>query len=370
MKRAVALFVLAAAAMLLLPVRARALDIAAGGAILMEATTRRVVMEKDADKRMPMASTTKIMTALVAVESGDLDRMVSVPDSAVGTEGSSMYLKRGEKLTLRDLLYGLMLTSGNDAAVTIACAVSGSVSAFAARMNQRAKQLGCENTNFVNPNGLQNADHYTTARDLAVIACCAMQNETFRQIVATDYHVAESGFSPRTLKNKNRLLWEYEGGTGIKTGYTVTAGKCLVFSACRDGLQLVGVVLDCPTMWASAKAILDQGFAALTMKRPFDAQLAFGMVEVRGGNKNSLAVVAKQGILYPVAKDGSDDVKVSVSFTAEVLDAPVACGAAVGTLSVFVNGQSVFSTPLITAESADKLHYPYYLREWFLQYLY
>ncbi len=310
-----------------------------------------------------MASTTKVMTALLAIETGGLDRLIAVADAAVGTEGSSMYLKRGEKLTLSDLLYGLMLTSGNDAAVAIACAIDGSVDAFAERMNARARELGCADTNFVNPNGLQHPEHYTTARDLCRIACAAMQNETFRTIVSTTYHVTQSGDAPRTIKNKNRLLWEYEGGNGVKTGYTTTAGKCLAFSARRGELQLVGVVLDCPSMWQTAKQLLDLGFETLEMQRLLPTQLPFLSIEVKNGDKERLAVVPKQGILYPIRKDGSDDVRVSVTVAEEPLSAPVAHGTEVGRVTIRVNGEVVLSGPLVTAEGAERLTYPYYLRE-------
>ena len=208
-------------------------EISAGGVMLMDACTHKVLYAKNAHEKLPMASTTKIMTAILAIETGKLDALVTVPKEAYGVEGSSMYLRLGEKISLRDLVYGLMLVSGNDAAVAIAINVGGSIAGFAALMNEKAKALGAQNTHFVTPNGLHDAEHYTTAYDLALIASYAMQNETFREIVGTTYYRTVTGEITRTVKNKNKILWEYEGGNGVKTGYTMAAGKCLVFSAER-----------------------------------------------------------------------------------------------------------------------------------------
>ena len=192
----------------------------ASAAIVIETSTNAVIFEKNAHKKLPMASTTKIMTALCAIESGNMDRVVKVDDRAIGVEGSSIYLAKGEKLTMRELVYGLMLHSGNDAAVAIAYAVSGSVQNFAGLMNDTAKKIGAKNTNFENPHGLDSDGHYTTAYDLALIAREAMQNEKFREIVSTKaYSIPMQGETwDRALKNHNKLLWRYDGCTGVKTG--------------------------------------------------------------------------------------------------------------------------------------------------------
>ena len=198
-------------ALLLLPKPARADAIPAQAAYLLEANSGRVIAAQNENARLPMASTTKIMTALLAIESGRMNETVTVPQEAVGTEGSSMYLKAGEKLPLRDLVYGLMLRSGNDAAVAIACALDGGIDAFVERMNARAADLGLLDTHFTNPNGLHDPSHYTSARDLCLLAAAALENPVFAEIVRTRYRET-GGDTPRTLKNKNRLLWEYEGG--------------------------------------------------------------------------------------------------------------------------------------------------------------
>lgn len=237
------------------PIRASA---SAGAEIAMELTTRTVLTESNADKRMPMASTTKIMTALIIAEDCDLDEEITVPDAAVGVEGSSIYLKKDERIDVRDLLYGLMLRSGNDSAVALAIHHSGSVENFVTVMNERAKRIGADNTNFKNPSGLPDDEHYTTARDLCNIACYAMNNEIFKEVVSSKSHVGKF----RSFENKNKMLYRYEGANGVKTGYTLKAGRCLVSSAERDGMDVVTVVLNCYDMYERSSAILDQCFYA------------------------------------------------------------------------------------------------------------
>ena len=237
------------------PIRASA---SAGAEIAMELTTRTVLTESNADKRMPMASTTKIMTAIIIAEDCNLDEEITVPDAAVGVEGSSIYLKKDEHIDVRDLLYGLMLRSGNDSAVALAIHHSGSVENFVTVMNERAKRIGADNTNFKNPSGLPDDEHYTTARDLCNIACYAMNNEIFKEVVSSKSHVGKF----RSFENKNKMLYRYEGANGVKTGYTLKAGRCLVSSAERDGMDVVTVVLNCYDMYERSSAILDRCFYA------------------------------------------------------------------------------------------------------------
>ncbi len=224
--------------------------------IAMELTTETVLKEGNADARLPMASTTKIMTAIIIVEDCNLDEVITVPDKAVGVEGSSIYLKKDEQIDIRDLLYGLMLRSGNDSATALAIHHSGSVEKFVEVMNARAKKIGAEHTQFKNPSGLPDNEHYTTARDLCKIACYAMRNETFKEVVSTRNY--KGNF--RTYANKNKMLYSYDGANGVKTGYTVKAGRCLVSSAERDGMDVVTVVLNCPDMYERSKALLDDAF--------------------------------------------------------------------------------------------------------------
>ena len=220
--------------------------------------------EQAADEKRPMASTTKIMTALVVLESCSLDAAVTVPREAVGVEGSSMYLYAGETLTVETLLYGLLLSSANDAAVALAFYAAGSIPDFADRMNEKAAALGLSGTHFVNPHGLDDPDHYTTARDLATLAATALANETFARIAATRTHsVPQEGTGvTRYFRNHNRLLRTYDGAVGVKTGYTKKSGRCLVSAVERDGLLLVAVTLNDPADWQDHQTLYDAAFAA------------------------------------------------------------------------------------------------------------
>ena len=255
---------------------------------------------------------------------------------------------------MQDLLHGLMLTSGNDAAVAIAIHVAGSVEAFAALMNARAKELGCENTNFVTPNGLHDKEHYTSAYDLGLIACEAMRSELFRSIVSTSYYKTSTGDTTRTLKNKNRTLWQYEGGNGVKTGFTKASGRCLVFSAERDGIMLVGVVLNCPDMWANAYDMLDAGFTMMERKTMVSAELPIGSVAVEKSLQKSLAVYPESDILVTVKSDGSETIEWEVVLP-KSLSLPVSAGDEVGTLKLYIDGRLQGETPLIVTESAVPL---------------
>ena len=225
--------------------------------IAMELTTGKVLIEGNADAQLPMASTTKILTAIIIIEDCNLDEVITVPDEAVGAEGSSIYLKQGEEIDLRDLLYGLMLRSGNDSAAALAIHHSGSIENFAKVMTERAKQMGAENSNFKNPSGLPDNEHYTTARDLCKIACYAMKNETFAKIVGTTNYNGKF----RSFSSKNKMLNLYEGANGVKTGYTLKAGRCLVSSAEREGMDVVCVVLNCPDMYERSCEIFDDCFS-------------------------------------------------------------------------------------------------------------
>ena len=339
-------------------------DVSAGGVMLMDARTHKVLYAKTAHEKLPMASTTKIMTAILAIEAGNLDALVTVPQEAYGVEGSSMYLRLGEQISMRDLLYGLMLVSGNDAAVAIAVHVGGSVEGFAALMNAKAASLGAHNTHFVTPNGLPDPDHYTTAYDLALIACYAMQNETFREIVGTTYYQTTTGEIARTVKNKNKILWEYEGGNGVKTGYTMAAGKCLVFAAEREGMQLVGVVLNCPDMFPSAKRLLDYGFETYQQETLVAADERIARVRVTGGKKNTLEVASKNDIIILVKNGDSTTVRTVVNLAGPV-EAPVEKGDVLGTLEVWEDGRVLAETELVAAETVESSAYLDYLERLF-----
>lgn len=250
---------------LLIMQNAIAVDLSARAAVLIDGKSGKVLFEKNKDERLPMASTTKIMTGLLACESKKMKKVVTVSPVASGTEGSSLWLEPEEKQTLENLTYGLMLRSGNDAAVAIAEYLGGSTEAFALMMNERAKKIGVQNTGFQNPNGLDAEGHFTTAYDLALISREAMKNKKFRKIVSTKSKTIpwESSEWDRSLTNHNKMLWRYEGCNGIKTGFTKKSGRCLVTSAKRGKTELICVTLNAPDDWNDHTKMLDYGFETL-----------------------------------------------------------------------------------------------------------
>ena len=234
----------------------------AQAAVLMDANTKVVLYERNAEKRMYPASTTKIMTFMLAQKLGSPDSIIAVSSSAAACEGSSLETNQGDRIKLGELLYGLMLVSGNDAAEAIAEHIAGSVPAFAKLMNQEALALGAQNTHFVNPHGLPNPKHYTTAHDLALITASALKNPEFYKITGTkSAKITFLNGKIRTIKNTNKLLGNYPGLTGGKTGYTRAAGDCLVATAKRGGVELIAVVLNDDERWEDVKNLLDFGFA-------------------------------------------------------------------------------------------------------------
>ena len=241
------------------------LALGAEGAILIDTKDKTVLFEKNADKKLYPASTTKIMTALVALETleeigAGQDSRVTVPDEAAGLEGSSVYLKAGQQVTMEELLYGMMLQSGNDAAAAVAICCGGDMETFVEKMNDKAAALGCGSTHFTNPSGLHDEGHYTTARDLAIIGAAAMEREDFRRIVSAESWQSQD--TGRSYVNKNKTLFQYDGGNGIKIGYTKASGRTLAASAERDGKVLIAVVLNDHNWFEDAYEMLDYGFEA------------------------------------------------------------------------------------------------------------
>ena len=241
------------------------LTLSAKSATLYEPSTKTFIIEKNSSARLPMASTTKIMTALVALEHAGLGDTVIIDERAQGIEGSSAYLSSGDKYTLEEMLYALMLASANDAAIAIACTVCGSVEKFVDLMNEKCSELSLENTHFKNPSGLDDDGHYTTANDLAKLASYALENDTFRTLCATHRKSIGNDSATRHLVNHNKLLKQYQGAVGVKTGYTKKCGRCLVSAAERDGIFLVAVTLDAPDDWQDHKKMLDFGFDNLEL---------------------------------------------------------------------------------------------------------
>lgn len=332
------------AAVLFLSVPAGA--VSAEKAIVIDAVTGRVLFEKNADQRSLIASTTKIMTALIVCEQCNvLDRM-RIPKEAVGIEGSSMYLQEGEILTIQELLYGLMLSSGNDAAVALAIYCGGTVEGFAELMNDKAHMLGLTGTHFENPNGLDSPGHYSTARDLAVLAAYAMKNPIFYQTVSAKTVT----IGQRCLRNHNKLLWQVEGADGVKTGFTRAAGRILVSSATRDDRRIIVVTLNDPDDWRSHTAFLEDGFSRYQIQRILNAGDVVGTVNVEGGDCDRVEIVATGNFEFPLA-EGENPVLVLTG--PGFVYSPVTQGGDAGYVYVLIDGNAVGKVPVVFGNTIE-----------------
>lgn len=262
----------------------------------MDVATGRVLFAHNADEPMGMASTTKVVTALTVLENcQDLDTKIRVADEAIGVEGSSIYLQKGEQLTVRELLYGLMLRSGNDAAVALALAVAPSIAVFAEMMNQTAAKYGATKTHFVNPHGLDNPEHYTTARDLAMLSAAALRNPTFVEICSAQEKRIDGVDMPRVLINKNKLLKTLDGCIGVKTGYTKKTGRSFVGAREVDGQKIVCVVLNCGPMFPETAQLLTDADTLYHNKAVLTAETTF---TDQNGNK----ALALSDFSYPLTQ--------------------------------------------------------------------
>lgn len=305
----------------------------ARSAILLDASSGRVLYAKNADAQSLIASTTKIMTGLLVCEQCDLDATFSIPPEAVGVEGSSLYLREGQTRTVRELLYGLLLHSGNDAAVALAICCDGSVEAFVERMNARALALGLRQTHFENPSGLNAAGHGATARELALLARAAMENRTFYKVVSTPTIT----FDDRTYTNHNRLLWQYDGAVGVKTGYTRAAGRILVSCAERGGQRLIAVTIDDKNDWRDHAALLDYGFAAFPLRAVLRAGQTVAAVQVIAGETETAELVTDQTLALPLGADETAELRF---YAPPVTFAPVPAGEA-GRVEVWCGGEKL-----------------------------
>lgn len=324
-------------------------QVTARSAVVMEALTGEVLYQRMMDERRYPASTTKIMSLIAALESnkGSLDDAVKISGTAADMEGSTMWLERGERYRLEDLLYGMMLVSGNDAATAVAEHVAGSVPAFAKRMTEKAHEIGATHTRFVNSCGLHDPLHYTTAHDLALITAYGYKNSTFRKIVSTkEWRVPlmKPPFS-RELENENMLLWIYPGANGVKTGYTDASGRCVVTAAERDGVQLIAVVLDGIYMWNDSIAMLDYGFRHIESRELVKKGEKLATVAVAGGEEQTVALVAEKELRLPVPKGDASAYRREIK-APRSLEAPVRRGEKVGEAVYYYKGQKVASVPL------------------------
>lgn len=318
----------------------------AAGAVLMDAESGRVLYGHDAHKPRLIASTTKLMTALVAVERAvDLDETVTVKGEWLGSEGSSIYLRAGEEITLRGLLYGLLLQSGNDAAMVIACHTAGSMEEFVELMNRRAAELGMKDSSFANPSGLDHENHYSTPYDMALLARACLDNSTVAELCATKSITVGT----RTFVNHNKLLWRCEGCVGMKTGFTEKAGRTLVSAAVRDGQTLICVTLNDGDDWNDHRKLLDYGFRTYPRQVLCRAGEVLGAVAVEGSLIPTMPVAAKGELGYPL-KAGEQlvpEVELLRSATA-----PLPPGVQLGELRWRLDGEVVAQMPLVSQGNA------------------
>lgn len=321
--------------------------LSAESAILMDADIGRVLYQKNAFVRMPMASTTKIMTAIVAMELCDIKEIVTVSTQAVGIEGSSVYLYPEEKLTLEELIYALLLESANDAATAIAIHVAGSVDSFSALMNQKAEMLELTGTHFANPHGLDHEEHYTTAYDLAKLTAYALKNEAFRRICGTVRKTIplKGDEGTRVLINHNKMLSRYDGAIGVKTGFTKKSGRCLVSAAARDGLTLIAVTLSAPDDWNDHTAMLDFGFDNYQSQPLADKDECLRVLPVTGGTEEAVKASTEQSI-SAILKRGHGTITCRVE-APQILFAPIAKGQTVGRIIWLCDGREIASSPLV-----------------------
>lgn len=327
-------------------------SLSAKSASLYEPTSETFIYTKDADRRLPMASTTKIMTALVALEKLDLDEEIAIPSEACGIEGSSLYLSPGEVLTASELLYGLMLRSANDAAVAIAYAVSGSVEGFSELMNEKAASLSLEDTHFTNPHGLDDKEHYTTAKELALITAEALKNETFKQIVSSkSTQITNSEGYARTVVNHNKLLRLYDGAIGVKTGYTKASGRSLVGAAERDGITLISVTINAPDDWNDHMKLFDMGFSSLDSFSLEKEQISYD-IPVIGSDKEFIRVSNKDEF-KAVYEIGTQTYKYELRLP-RYTAAPIKSGDTLGYIVIYKNGSPLTSLRLTSDTDAPK----------------
>ena len=342
------LFATAAAGLLaaacVLPANAEA--VSARRAYVLDAVSGRAIFERESSEQSLIASTTKIMTALIVCEQCNvLDRM-RIPKEAVGIEGSSMYLQEGEILTLQELLYGLMLSSGNDAATALAIYCGGTVEGFAELMNDKARILGLTDTHFVNPHGLDAPGHYSTARDLAVLGAYAMENPVFaRTVSAKSVRIGD-----RYLTNHNKLLWRVDGAEGIKTGYTRSAGRILVSSASREGRRLIAVTIDAPDDWNDHAHLLEEGFSRYASRQIVARGDRVAVTAVLGGETAKVELLAAEDFSYALAPEEEPNL---VLPGPGFVYAPAVEGADAGHAYVLVEGKAIGKVPVVYGQTVE-----------------
>lgn len=308
---------------------------------VMEVESGRVLFRRNENEKLPMASTTKIVTAITVIENCDLNSVVEIGEDASGIEGSSVYLKKGEKFSVKDLLYGLLLRSGNDCAEALATYCGGNGQTFLEMMHSVAKKCGAFNTRFSNPHGLPCDNHYTTAYDLCKIACYCLKNKEFSEIVSTKKYVASelNSGEKRVWLNKNKLLNSFEGADGVKTGYTKSAGKCFVGSATRKGARIVCVVLNSPQMFDRAKELLENAFGEYDLVKIVD-KTKFDYLLLSKDKTKSYRLSIRESFIYPLCKN--DKLKATVEIP-PYAEKDAKSGDKVGKIEIYLSNELIFS---------------------------
>ena len=353
-----------------MPVYARPetdVQVHAKGAVVMEASTGRILYGLNEYERLPMASTTKIMTALIALEEPDIDAVFQVNSDTIMVEGSSMGLQEKDSVSLRALAAGMLLSSGNDGANAAAVRIAGSIPAFAARMNRRAKELGMENSNFVTPSGLDAEEHYSTPYDMALLAREAIRNEEFLAICSQYRMRAVYGDPPyeRWLRNHNRLLNMYDGAIGVKTGFTRKSGRCLVSAARRDGVTLIVVTLNCSDDWDTHMNLYDHFFDKITLE---DVSLRIPnlQIPVTGGTEGAVSAAKYDSIMIPIPSENPDIT--CIIQAPPFLYAPIEAGQYIGEAAIYLEGEVIARLTLVAERDVPLLH-EYRERRGFIEWL-
>lgn len=327
-------------------------SISAKSAIVIAADTLEVLYEKSANQKLPMASTTKIMTALLLAEQPDLSKTVKTTKQMVTVEGSSMGLLEGDTVSYRDLLYGMLLASGNDAANTTAYVLAGSTEGFAKMMNNKAAELGMKNTSFVTPSGLDDENHYTTAYDLAILTAAALKNAAFRTACSSKSAVLYYGNPPyrRTLTNHNKLLGNYDGIIGVKTGFTKKSGRCLVTAAEREGKRVIAVTLNDPDDWSDHRKLLDYGLEK-TLVTEFKNDDIDDVLPIICGSADLIRIEFEQTKIC-TSLDGNNEIKRKIILPKFVY-APISAGEKVGRIEYYFKDKLVKTTDVFSVADVE-----------------
>ena len=337
-----------------LEIDAYALSSSAKGMCVIDKDSKRILYSKNENEKLPMASTTKVVTLITVLQNcDDLDEYIQVDDAAVGVEGTSIYLRKDETIKVRDLLYGLMLRSGNDAATALACHVGGSIEGFAEMMNELAKNVGANNSHFMNPHGLDNPQHYTTAYDLALITAYALNNPIFQEVVSTKNYVIEATnkSDKRYLTNKNKLLSALDGCCGVKTGYTSKAGRCLVSACSREERTTVCVVLNCGPMFEESTTLLNSSFEDFENVKIIDKNKEIYNEYIINENEGKLYLYTEEDYYYPLKKNEMKDLRLEYSVTLDNAKS----GDNVGEIKIFLKNDLIKTLKLYTMNKIDKL---------------